>query len=155
MYLGFRCLWASVRRTGNCWRVNRDMILLCLSFHSLMTIQLSIRVIIFVGSRSNISISVGKVSTSVVAWRFVRIGWAGAQILGYHSARHGMVSHSFLVALPQVCDGALEVGCHHLDMTILLIIIDRPPCTDGMRIVGRRCYTYCIEAKETLDSGPY
>ena len=38
---------------------------------------------------------------------------------------------------------------------LLLLLFFRPPCPDGMRIVGQWCSTSCIEAKETLDSVPY
>ena len=38
---------------------------------------------------------------------------------------------------------------------LLLLLLDRPPCTDGMHIVGRWCYTPYTEAKETLDSVTY
>ena len=38
---------------------------------------------------------------------------------------------------------------------LLLLILDRPPCPDGMLIVERWCSTPCTEAKETLDSVPY
>ena len=37
---------------------------------------------------------------------------------------------------------------------IILLLIDRPPCNDGMRIVGRWCSTPCTEATETLEYVP-
>ena len=39
-------------------------------------------------------------------------------------------------------------------MFLLLLLLSRNPCPDGMRIVGRCCSTPCIYAKETLDSVP-
>ena len=38
---------------------------------------------------------------------------------------------------------------------LLLLLLDRPPCPDGMRILGQWCSIPCTEAKETLDSVPY
>ena len=35
---------------------------------------------------------------------------------------------------------------------LLILLIDRSLCPDGMHIVGRWCSTPFIEAKETLDS---
>ena len=37
----------------------------------------------------------------------------------------------------------------------ILILLVRPPCPNGIRIVGEWCSTPCTEAKETLDSVPY
>ena len=37
---------------------------------------------------------------------------------------------------------------------LLILILDRSMCPDGVRIVGRWCSTPCTEAKETLDSVP-
>ena len=37
----------------------------------------------------------------------------------------------------------------------LILLLDCPPCTDGVHIVGRWCYTPCEMAKETLHSVPY
>ena len=34
------------------------------------------------------------------------------------------------------------------------LLLDRCPCPNGMRIVGRWCHTLCKEAKETLESVP-
>ena len=33
----------------------------------------------------------------------------------------------------------------------LIFLIDRPPCTNRMRILGRWCSTPCTDSKETLD----
>ena len=37
-----------------------------------------------------------------------------------------------------------------INIYIILLLLDRPPCPDGMRIIGRWCFTPCEEAKETL-----
>ena len=37
---------------------------------------------------------------------------------------------------------------------LLLLLLDQPPCNDGMHIVGWWCSTPCTEATETLDSVP-
>ena len=38
---------------------------------------------------------------------------------------------------------------------LLLFLLDRPMCPDGMHISGRWCSTHCTEAKDTLDSVSY
>ena len=38
---------------------------------------------------------------------------------------------------------------------LLIILLDRPPCHNDMRIVGQYCSTPYTEAKETIDSDPY
>ena len=43
--------------------------------------------------------------------------------------------------------------CYNTRFTRILLL-GWPPCFDGMRIVGRWCFTPCIEAKETLDYVP-
>ena len=36
----------------------------------------------------------------------------------------------------------------------ILLLLVRPPCPNGIRIVGWWCSTPCTDAKETLDSVP-
>ena len=36
--------------------------------------------------------------------------------------------------------------------SLLLLLLNRPPCTNIMLLVGRWCPTTCTEATETLDS---
>ena len=48
----------------------------------------------------------------------MRSGWPDAQILGFYSARGGMVYHELIVELPQLCGGELEAGCQHFEMTM-------------------------------------
>ena len=35
------------------------------------------------------------------------------------------------------------------------LLLGRPPCSNGMQVVGRWCFTPCTETKDTLDSVPY
>ena len=37
---------------------------------------------------------------------------------------------------------------------LLIILLDRSPCPEGVRILGRWCSIPCTEAQETLDSVP-
>ena len=43
---------------------------------------------------------------------------------------------------------------HAQENSIIIILIDRSPCPDDVRIIGRWRPTLCTEAKETLDSVP-
>ena len=44
---------------------------------------------------------------------------------------------------------------YHLLLILILLLLNRPLCTNGMRIEGRWCFTPCKEAKETLEHVPY
>ena len=56
-----------------------------------------------------------------------------------------------------LCGGTIPCKLY-LDMDyfdiLIIILIDRPPCPEGVHILGRWCSTPCIVAKETLDSVP-
>ena len=46
----------------------------------------------------------------------MRSVWPGVLILGFHSARGGMVSHTLVWTTVQLCGGLLETGYHNLEM---------------------------------------
>ena len=69
--------------------------------------------------------------TSVVVGSFVKGGKTDAWILGFHSARAGMVYHPSVGPPLQLCGGLLKSGCHNFYMTVEGVMY--PLGSDGMK----------------------
>ena len=69
--------------------------------------------------------------TSVVVGQFLKGGRTGVWILGFRSARSGMVYHTSVGPPLQLCGGLLKTGCHHFYMTVEGVMY--PLGFDGMK----------------------
>ena len=69
--------------------------------------------------------------TSVVVGQFLKGGRTGVWILGFRSARSGMVYHTSVGPPLQLCGGLLTAGCHNFYMMVEGVMY--PLGFDGMK----------------------